>query len=113
MGHRLQRQMYLRGRGLRWRCRMPGRRQEPVVDLIGEAASWSAAPADRAPLFQLNEMAGHRGLWDTADFGQLADRWKTAAGMVGKSDEALKRPAQIGLERAIDVKSDGNKGQHS
>src|SRR4051794_15093075 len=49
----------------------------------------------------------------TGDLGELSERRKTTAGLVGKCDQALECPAQVSLEGAVQVKSDRDKSQQN
>src|SRR3954451_20191002 len=57
-------------------------------------------------------MPGHRAAWGTAYLGEQADGGEALAVDVGKSDQTLEGPAQVGLQGSIDRERNRNIGEH-
>src|SRR3954470_6876265 len=87
-------------------------RQEPPVDPINVDAARAALAGNKPGGREVGKIAPGGALRDAGVLREGANRWEASAGVVGEADEALHRPAQARLERAIDVKDDGDKGKH-
>jgi hypothetical protein len=68
---------------------------------------------DGATLDEIPQMTGHSALGQLGERGELSHGRETPAGAIGEADQALHRPSEARLQRAVDVKGDGNKGKQN
>src|SRR3954452_3716797 len=87
--------------------------QEPAGNLVHINGAGPAGPGEVSLSLQLGQVAPGGTLRDAGVDGERANRREASAGVVSKADEALHRPSEAGLQRAIDIESDGDKGEHS
>src|SRR3954447_25667658 len=88
------------------------RREKAAIDLINVDAPGLAGAADDADTGQFGEMAGHRAFADSGNIAECADRRPASAITIGKPHQTLQRPAQVGLQGAIELKNDRDIGEH-
>src|SRR3954452_4087269 len=85
--------------------------QEPAGNLVHINAAGPAGPGEVSLSLQLGQVAPGGTLRDAGMDGERANRREASAGVVSKADEALHRPSEPGLQRAVDVKSGRDKGE--